>query len=461
MNVLFVNPYIYDFTAFDLWVRPLGLLYLVSVVKNFTDCEIHWIDALDRFQNFNSPDLINENGKNQLFEIKKNDGRGKFHREIVEKPEFYREVPRNYSRYGIPVRVFEEKLDRLPDIDLVFMTSMMTYWIDGIRFTMDVIKERFPRALFILGGILPTLIPGKIKQLIPVDDIIAGPGEKQILDYLRKKGVRIRRHPDFSELNAIPFPAYEYLSNPKILPILTSRGCPYQCSYCATRQLNPSFRVRSPKNILHEISVWSERYRPDRFIIFDDALLVNQKRRFQEIFTGIRSMTSACFHTPNGLHAREIKQETANLMFESGFETLRLGFESIESGLLARSSNKVTIGEMIQAVNHLEKAGFPRNKIEVYVLFGIKNQTRSQMEATLLFIRDLGVIPRLSFYSPVPGTPDYIELQRAGVLSGDTNMYETNKTYFVYQKSDFSHQDIQDLKELTNHIVRQNRGRNT
>lgn len=458
MRLLFVNPYIYDFTAYDLWVRPLGLLYLASVVKKFTSCEIYWIDALDRFQPLARTDPHPPTRQSRRRVSQKTNGRGKFHREIVEKPPFFKKVPRNYSRYGIPVRDFKEKLDRLPDIDLVFMTSLMTYWIDGIRFTMDCIKKRFPGARFILGGILPTLIRGEIKRLIPVDDIIPGPGEKKILDYLRKMGTTIREHPELSDINTLPFPAYEYLSNTRILPLLTSRGCPCQCSYCATRQLNPVFLERDPENIIREISELSRRHRPEHFVLFDDALLVNQKHRFKKVFSKIRSVTGARFHTPNGLHAREIKEDTANMLYESGFDTVRLGFESTDPDLLTRSSNKLTVRDMVQAVNNLENAGYRRNEIEVYLLFGIKNQSRKQMEDTLYFIRDLGAIPRLSFYSPVPGTPDFLELQKTGVLSRNLNIYETNKTYFVYQKSDFSHRDIQELKELTNHIVQQNKG---
>ncbi len=458
MRVLFINPYIYDFTAFDLWLRPLGLLYLASVVKKYSDCEIHWIDVLDRFQNLNTRDLKPENQEISLAMIQNRDGRGKFHREIVDKPEFYQQVPRHYSRYGIPVSVFKDKLDQLPEIDLVFMTSLMTYWIDGIRFTIDCIKYRFPHSTIILGGVLPTLMPGQIKQIIPVDDIIIGPGEQQILGYLQTKQVKIHKHPDFSNVNAIPFPAFEHLSSQKILPLLTSRGCPYHCSYCATGLLNHTFLERSPENIVREISEFSDLYNPEHFIIFDDALLINQKKLFFKAFSTIRSVTSASFHTPNGLHAREIKEYTAQLLFDSGFKTLRLSFESTKPEILAKSSHKITVREMIQAVKHLEMAGYQRKEIEVYLLFGIQNQTRKDMEDTLSFIGNLGIIPRLSFFSPVPGTPDFLKLQKDGVLSKDINIYETNKTYFVYQKSGFSHHDIRYLKELTNQIVQLNRG---
>ncbi len=106
MKILLVNPYIYDFTAFDLWLRPLGLLYIASVLKKYTDCELYWLDALDRFQEKaflpGDPSLKRSHA----------DGTGKFHREIMEKPDIYKDVPRNYSRYGIPPDTFREKLEK-------------------------------------------------------------------------------------------------------------------------------------------------------------------------------------------------------------------------------------------------------------------------------------------------------------------------------------------------------------
>ena len=446
MRTLLLNPYIHDFTAYDLWLRPIGLLYIAAVLKKYTDCEIHWIDVLDRFQ-----DLKGSETKSS------EDGRGKFHQEIIEKPEIYEQIPRHYSRFGMPVTLFKEKLDQLPDLDFIFITSLMTYWFDGIIFSIEHLRERFPKAKIILGGILPTLLSRKIKKNIRVDDIIEGYGEGQILEYLKKNQVHCNDHPDFSKIDNIPFPAYEYLSSQRILPLLTSRGCPYQCTYCATNLLNPGFLERSSLNIIREINTLVEKYSPEHMVIFDDAFLVNQQNRFQRVFSEIKNISGIKFHTPNGLHAREINPETADLLFKSGFKTIRLSFESIKAEILKRSSDKVNIKQMSRAIQNLENAGYRRGEIEVYLLFGINGQTRADLRDTLLFMGDLGVIPRLSYFSPVPGTIDYLNLQQQGILSRDLNLYETNKTYFVYQKSGLTESDIHHIKELTNQIVYSNR----
>ena len=442
MKILFVNPYIYDFTAYDLWLRPLGLLYIASVVKKYTDGEVFWIDTLDRFQDSTG-------------EKSKEDGRGKFSREIVKKTGIYKKVPRNYSRYGIPYENFLQKIDRIPDVDMILITSLMTFWIDGLTVTIKALRNRFHRAKIVLGGVLPTLVHEKIlKKMVDADIFLKGYGEEKILDLIRDNHGKVYEHPDFSEIDNIPFPAFELLSNKKVLPVLTSRGCPYRCSYCASYILNPGFLERKADSILEEIHSSHEKYGTENFIIFDDALLVNKNSRFFNVFTRLKKNINAKFHTPNGLHAREIDEKTAGLLFESGFRTTILSFESIKPEILSKSSHKVNIENMINAVDNLEKAGFSRNEIEVYLLFGYPGQSLKDIEEALMFVRDLGVVPHLSYFSPVPGTDDFFSLQKAGILSKDLNLYEGNKIFFVYSKSGLSEDEIQHAKELTANITR-------
>ena len=71
MKILFINPYIYDFTAFDLWLKPLGLLYVAAAVRKYSNCEMYWIDVLDRFQSLESQSKETTVKKN-FTEIKSN-----------------------------------------------------------------------------------------------------------------------------------------------------------------------------------------------------------------------------------------------------------------------------------------------------------------------------------------------------------------------------------------------------
>jgi len=442
MRILLVNPYITDFTAFDLWLRPLGLLYIAAVIREYTDCQVFWLDTLDRFQ-----DGVGE----QPDEL----GRGKFPRTFVPKPGIYRPVPRNYARYGIPAEHFFDRLENLPEMDLILITSLMTYWIDGLQFTLQALKKRFPQAKTVLGGILPGLLPIEIlKRQIGADYFISGHGEAGVLKLIAGLGGRVSPHPDFCQPDRLPFPAFDLLGNRTALPLLTSRGCPYRCSYCASHRLNERFQERSPARVLAEMTAMQERFGTQHFILFDDALLVNKERRFRQIFSRPREETGLTFHTPNGMHPGEIDRSTAEMLFLSGFQTLRLSFESTSADILEKSNRKVTVTQMIQAVDNLEKAGFRRQDIGVYLLAGFPGQEAAAIEQAILFAADLGVVPHLAYFSPVPASQDFIELQRSGLLSTPVDLYETNKIYFLYCKSGLSFEEIANIKALATKVAR-------
>ncbi|MGD2087850.1 MAG: radical SAM protein [Candidatus Aminicenantes bacterium] len=450
MKILLVNPYIYDFTAYDLWLRPLGLLYIAAVLKKYTNCELYWLDALDRFQEgaYSSGDPAMKRSKAN--------GRGKYHREIVKKPPVYEKTPRTYARYGIPVESFREKINQIPAVDMILVTTLMTYWIDGIQFTVDMLKERFPTAKIVIGGVLPGLVPvDQLKNFIEADYFISGYGEDKILKIIAAGGGIVYSHPDLSDIDNIPYPAVEFLSSRNFLPLMTSRGCPFRCTYCASGILHEKFLERAPEKILDEIYYLHNTYGTQHFVVFDDALLVNRRQRFLKVFHNVSGTLKVHFHTPNGLHVSEIDRETAEVLFKCGFKTLRLSFESTTSEILSKSSNKVTIQQMVKAVKNLEVAGYERKDIAVYLLFGVPGQRLEQIEEDLEFVKSLGVTPHLSYFSPVPGTIDFINLQKNGVLAAPVNLYETNKIYFVYNKSNLSLEEIKSIKDqaagLQNH----------
>jgi hypothetical protein len=213
--------------------------------------------------------------------------------------------------------------------------------------------------------------------------------------------------------------------------------------------LNEKFLERAPGKILDEIYFMHNTYGTQHFIIFDDALLVNRGKRFLKVFHKVSETLKVNFHTPNGLHVSEIDRETAEVLFNSGFKTLRLSFESTTSEILIKSSNKVTVRMMIDAVQNLEAAGYKRKNIAVYLLFGVPGQRLPQVEEDLQFVKSLGVTPHLSYFSPVPGTIDFINLQKSGVLAAPVCLYETNKIFFVYNKSNFSHEEVEYIKNQT------------
>ena len=95
MNILLVNPWATDFAAYDLWMKPLGLLYAGSFLA-LRGHNVRLVDCMDRFQDNRGRDI---SGVQRKF------GTGKFRQEIIEKTACLSQVPRHFNRYGIPVDV--------------------------------------------------------------------------------------------------------------------------------------------------------------------------------------------------------------------------------------------------------------------------------------------------------------------------------------------------------------------
>jgi len=104
-KILLINPWIHDFAAYDLWAKPMGLLYLASTLKK-NGYDVNLIDCLDPFH----PDLERETGTKAPKRLPS--GRGSFFKESIPKPEALKDFPRRYGRYGITPRMFENELLR-------------------------------------------------------------------------------------------------------------------------------------------------------------------------------------------------------------------------------------------------------------------------------------------------------------------------------------------------------------
>ncbi len=120
-EILFVNPWIHDFAAYDFWAKPLGLLILASISRRH-EFNVSYIDCLDRFHEYGT--------KTDPYA---RHGRGPYLKGRITKPAGLEHIPRNYSRYGIKPEWFHASLESVPVPDLVLVTSLMTYWYPGVR----------------------------------------------------------------------------------------------------------------------------------------------------------------------------------------------------------------------------------------------------------------------------------------------------------------------------------------
>jgi radical SAM superfamily enzyme YgiQ (UPF0313 family) len=411
-NVLLINPWIYDFAAYDFWMKPLWLLYVASLIRRFTPHSVSFIDCLDRAH----PGLKKAPARHA-------DGRGPFPKEEVPKPAVLRGVPRRFSRYGIPVSVFEEELARLPKPDAVLLTSAMTYWYPGVQAVVDLVRRRFGGVPVVLGGIYATLCPGHARAETGADLIVPGPADESLFAALAAAlGASSSPFPDLSGPDVLPPPAFDLLRDRTWLPVITSRGCPLRCSFCASSLLSPVFSQRPVAAVLSEILESHARFGTRHFAFYDDALLSGKKGHALPLFEGLAGAAlPLSFHTPNGLHLREIDGTTARLLRAAGVRSLYLSLESTDEALMRERSPKASAEDLARALGELERAGYERRAIGVYLIMGLPGQGASGIAESVRFVRGLRATPRIAFFSPIPGTAEWTTLVNRGIMSEDSD----------------------------------------
>jgi len=398
-SVLTINPWIYDYAAYDYWMKPLGLLYLAACLRE-NGLDVRLIDCLD-------PDYRRGASRLRRPPPRKPGGHGKLLRERIAAPSPLAATGKPYHRYGIDPDSLIAILTSLPRPRAVFVTSLMTYWYPGVDALIGIIKNIFPGVPVILGGVYATLCPDHAAANSGADLILPGRGETQLEFIVRDIiGASLSYLPQDGDLDSLPYPAFDLLPRPDQLPVLTSRGCPYRCPYCASGLLYRGFTRRKPDLVAAEIRHWKHALGVDNFSIYDDAFLIRPEELavplLREIIT--RNM-DVSFHCPNGLHLREITPEIAVLLRRAGFRTLRFGLETTHGERQLQWGGKVENLHFEQAVAYLQEAGYTAGEIAVYLLCGLPGQTAAEIESSIRYVQSRGARPILAEYSPIPGTP--------------------------------------------------------
>jgi len=384
-SFLLINPWIYDFAAYDFFARPLGLLYLAGWLRA-QGAQVHLLDCLDVPHVRPGPF-----------------GTGRYPKELVPTPAPLSDIPRRFGRYGLSWADFRARLARMPRPEAVLVTSLMTYWYPGVTAAIRLVREFFPVPV-ILGGIYASLCPDHARSHSGADLVLAGPWETGLLPHLANLGLGQLSAPVPNDLDALPYPALDLLHHLSYIPILTSRGCPLDCDYCASRLLQPSYRRRGPAAVAAELVHWQERLGLKEAAFYDDALLLQSQDHLLVILEELaRQGRVFRFHTPNGLQARLITREVAGWLKRAGFATLRLGVETTALGP-ARADRKLGEGELEAALAHLKEAGFGPKEIGVYLLMGLPDENEGAVAAAIRRVKELGATPVLAQYSPIPGT---------------------------------------------------------
>ncbi len=323
---------------------------------------------------------------------------------------------------GLEVRIFDcpvcemdhEKLKSELDSfqPTIIGIGAMTPIIESAIKSANVAKQVCPDAKVVMGGPHATFAD---KQIISdekdVDIIVRGEGEETLLELAKEspemqnigdiKGITFRKdnqvirsqdRPFIQNLDALPLPAYKYIqmkryriTGMKLLPIISSRGCPFQCSFCVASQMfGAKYRARSSKNVLDELE-WLKNEYDAEGIAFQDDTLTFDKKRALEICDG---MIERKLKLPWGCSSRAdvVTKEVLGKMAKAGCDEICFGVESGCQRIRDSLKKKVSTVQCENAIRWAKEAGI---FVTVSVILGYPGETKETLRESLDFVRQV------------------------------------------------------------------------
>ena len=333
--------------------------------------------------------------------------------------------------------------------DIVGITSTTPAVMDAFR-VARLVKRLDNKILTVIGGSHPsTMAEYTLKQCDELDIVCRGEGEFVMLEiancveHRQIKGISYRNNgvvssnedrDSFEELDKMPYPARHlfdakfYFSEDVAVmrgtimrgaTIFTARGCPFRCAFCLSthlaRLVNGKYtRFHSPEYIANEIEFLIDRYRINAINILDDMFAINKKRAISicEMFIG-RGLHKKIKYNVN-LRVDSVDAELLKILKESGCINIVYGCESGSEHTLKLMKKNTTVYKNIEAIELTKKAGIT---CDVNILIGIPGETEDDLIETINFLKKTRPDKiRVAKLYPLPGTPVFIELVRAGII---------------------------------------------
>ena len=379
MKILLIDPPFQRFMDFKKYYIPLGLLYIAGELqKKGHDV---WVYDAD----------YNPNGKSL---------------EFLDKMEHYQLYIDGLT--NCKHQIWQDAREVFENIkpDVVGISLISTKFISGMKIA-EIYKKMGVKRI-ICGGVHVSLHPEEVLGNSDVDSVVVGEGEYTFENALTERKIISNR---ISNLDEVSFPARDRLYNltnynPSDLGmIISSRGCPFDCSFCCSERLwGRKVVFRSIDNIIEEITSIKNRYGTTDFYFIDDSFTCNRKRTL-EFCQKVKSLgiTWSCL-----TRADLIDEKTVKAMKESGCKMVKIGLESGSQKVLGIMNKRIKKEDVIEASDILRKHGL---KWVAYFMVGTPGENEGDVDETLNFIRE--VKPSfISFavFTPYPGTPLYDKL---------------------------------------------------
>jgi anaerobic magnesium-protoporphyrin IX monomethyl ester cyclase len=296
--------------------------------------------------------------------------------------------------------------------DAVGITCVTAFYKEVVALSRELKKNKITT---IIGGPHPTFLPYQTLIESQADYVVCGEGEIPLLDLVKNnfrnhniQGVyslenlkderqEIIKSPVIKNLEELPFPDWEQM-NPEDYPkaphgafirgfpigvIVTSRGCPYECTFCAAPKFSDrKIRFRTPENVVDEIEYLIKNFKVKEIHFEDDNFtlnVANVKRLCCLLMERKIKINWAC---PNGIRADNVSPELIRLMKESGCYYFAYGIESANPRILENIKKRESIETIEKAIRMADETGI---STQGFFIFGLPGETASSIEESINF----------------------------------------------------------------------------
>jgi len=283
----------------------------------------------------------------------------------------------------------------------------------------------------VVGGLHYTILPQEGLEV--ADFVFKGEGECSLLDFLKDGPTqRIYEAKPLLELDEIPLPTEELISkfylNRELFNIITSRGCPYNCSFCLDKKYKSNkVRYHSPAYVCDLLEMLTKSFDLKRFFISDDIFTINKERVLKichEIKKRSLKIKLAAF-TRSGIDDLELYRE----MKDAGFVTLQIGIESGCNQVLEAMDKKQTVEQVKKTIEIIKKAGL---KPSGTFMVGNILESEKSLRDTLELAQELHLIGCVSYAQPFPGTKFYeVSSQYGKIVNNNPKTYWNERIAFI------------------------------
>jgi len=337
--------------------------------------------------------------------------------------------------------LYKQKIKHhLPDTICVGITSMTGYQIKHGLAEAKFIRQLNPRVPIIWGGVHPSALPEQTVKNRYVDIVVRGEGEETFLKlcqtlknnqplntvpsitFISQEGIVSTHCQGFVDLNKIKREPWHLIQTQKyireemdanrVLTMVTSRGCPFQCTFCYNHQFNESkWRGRKAEHIIEEIEYLIKRYHINGIDFIEDSFFIDIPR-VKKICQGIIdknikiSIRAAC----RASEFARYDDKFINLLKKAGLKFIQCGIESGSQRILNLIKKGITIEQVLITAQKLKK-----HNIEAGFTFmsGFPQETKKDLYQTLdLIDRVRKINPQVNVssiftYTAYPGTELY------------------------------------------------------